>query len=400
MELSLNTQILIGTFLIAAILGAVVNKTNFCTMGAVSDWVNIGDKGRLRAWFLALTVALIGVLAIESMAWVGFDGTRPPYRSANFAWARYLLGGALFGVGMTLASGCGNKNLVRIGGGNLKSIFVVVIAGVFAYLMTKTDFYGIVFHSWINPISIDLSRMGLGGQDLGSLFAGATGGDAGSIRLIVGGLISVVVLVFVFKSRDFRRSRDNILSGLVVGLAVIAAWYLTGGPIGQEAIEEVEWLDAKPDGVGVQSFTFINPMGETLAYLVEPRNLLLITFGVAALSGVIVGSFIYAVLTGNFRVEWFASIADFVRHLIGAVLMGIGGVLGMGCTIGQGVTGTSTLALGSFLTLFSIIIGSATTMKVEYYRMLYEEASFGDALVTGLVDLHLLPKGLRKLEAL
>ena len=104
MELSLNTQILIGTFLIAAILGAVVNKTNFCTMGAVSDWVNIGDKGRLRAWFLALTVALIGVLAMESMAWVSFDGTRPPYRSANFAWARYLLGGALFGVGMTLAS--------------------------------------------------------------------------------------------------------------------------------------------------------------------------------------------------------------------------------------------------------------------------------------------------------
>ncbi len=400
MEFSLNTQILIGTFLIAAVLGAVVNKTNFCTMGAVSDWVNIGDKGRLRAWCLALTVALIGVMVMESMALVSFDGTRPPYRSANFAWARYLLGGALFGVGMTLASGCGNKNLVRIGGGNLKSIFVVAVAGVFAYLMTKTDFYGIVFHSWINPISIDLSRMDLSGQDLGSLFAAATGGDAANIRLIVGGLISVVVLVFVFKSRDFRRSRDNILGGLAVGLAVIAAWYLTGGPMGQEAIEEVEWLDAKPDGVGVQSFTFINPMGETLAYLAEPRNLLLVTFGVAALAGVIVGSFIYAVLTGNFRVEWFASIADFLRHLIGAVLMGIGGVLGMGCTIGQGVTGTSTLALGSFLTLFSIILGSATTMKVEYYRMLYEEASFGDALVTGLVDLHLLPRGLRRLEAL
>jgi len=80
--------------------------------------------------------------------------------------------------------------------------------------------------------------------------------------------------------------------------------------------------------------------------------------------------------------------------------MGIGGVLAMGCTIGQGITGISTLALGSFLALGAIILGSATTMKVLYYKMLYEDASVFDALLSGWVDLHILPRSLRRLDAL
>jgi len=400
MEFTLNAQVLIGVFVIAMVLGAVANRTNFCTMGAVSDWVNMGDKRRLRAWFLAIAIAIAGVMLFELFALANLESTRPPYRSTNFAWPRYLLGGILFGIGMTLASGCGNKTLVRVGGGNLKSVVVLVVAGIFAYLMTKTDFYAVLFYSWIQPLSLDLAALGFEGQDLGSLVAGMTGGEPVTFRRTIGILIALITLVFVFKSRDFRRSTDDKVGGLVVGLCVLAAWYLTGGPLGMDAVEEVEWLDEKPEGVGVQSYTFINPMGETLAFLADPRNELLITFGVAALSGVIVGSFLYAVVTGNFRIEWFASISDFVRHLVGAVLIGVGGVLAMGCTIGQGVTGASTLALGSFIALFSIILGSAATMKVEYYKLFYEDASFSDALITALADLHLLPKGMRKLEAL
>jgi len=116
---------------------------------------------------------------------------------------------------------------------------------------------------------------------------------------------------------------------------------------------------------------------------------------------VILGSLLWSLISRSFRIEWFASFRDFVNHAIGGILMGFGGVLGLGCTIGQGITGVSTLAVGSFMTLGSIILGSALTMKIQYYKMVYEdEASFAKAFLTALVDFKLLPAGLRKLEAI
>lgn len=401
MEISITQEILLSGFIIAVIMGAVVNKTNFCTMGAVSDWVNIGDTARLRSWVLAMVVALVGVMALELLEIFALDGTRPPYRTATLAWPRYILGGLMFGIGMTLASGCGNKTLIRIGAGNIKSVFVLLIAGIFAYLMTKTDFYGDVFHSWMNPMSIDLSLYGFEGQDFGSLLVGLTGQDDPlQARLIIGGIIAIVALVVIFKSEGVRDSFDNLFGGIVVGAAVLGAWYVTAGPMGQVWQEEVEFMDEIPLGVGSQSFTFINPMGELLDFGLNKANSLFLTFGLVSLIGVIVGSFLYAVITRKFRIEWFLNVKDFMTHAIGAVLMGIGGVLAMGCTIGQGVTGISTLALGSFMATLFTILGCAMTMKIQFYKMVYEEeATFAKALITGLVDLKLLPSSFRKLDA-
>jgi len=149
-----------------------------------------------------------------------------------------------------------------------------------------------------------------------------------------------------------------------------------------------------------QSYTFINPMGQTFGYVLsgEKRNML--TFGIMALLGVIAGSFLWALFSKSLRFEWFSSFKDFVTHMFGAVFMGFGGVLGLGCTIGQGITGVSTLAVGSFLALIAIVFGSAITMKIQYYKLVYEEeASFVSALVAGLCDMKLLPNGLRKLDA-
>ncbi|MBD3609194.1 MAG: YeeE/YedE family protein, partial [Gammaproteobacteria bacterium] len=122
-----QSYMLWATFIIAIIMGAVVNKTNFCTMGAVSDVVNMGDMGRMRAWLLAIAVAILGVVLLESAGMVNADSAFPPYRGSNFVWFENVLGGIIFGVGMTLASGCGNKTLIRIGGGNIKSIVVLLI---------------------------------------------------------------------------------------------------------------------------------------------------------------------------------------------------------------------------------------------------------------------------------
>lgn len=403
-----------ATFLIALVMGAVVNKTNFCTMGAVSDMVNIGDYSRFRAWLFAIAVAMLGMLILESANLADPGSSFPFYRSSQLVWAENILGGLMFGVGMTLASGCGNKTLIRIGGGNIKSIIVLAIIAVIAYYMVNPfpdsdqTLFTVLFYDWLRPLSISLNS----NQDIGSLISVE---NAQTIRVIAGSVIGVLLLVYIFRSAEFRGSRDNILGGLIVGLAVLAAWYVSSS-IGIDAdgesytlsgyYQEWDMLAESEQGkpaqgrpLSPQSFTFINPMGQTLGYVSSGFSSAFLTFGVMALLGVIAGSLFWSLVSKSFRIEWFVSFRDFLNHFFGAILMGIGGVLAMGCTIGQGITGTSTLAVGSFLAVASIVLGSTLTMKVQYYKLVYEEeASFGKALITSLVDLRLLPASLRKLE--
>ena len=365
MEFTIHHQILLIVFGLGLVLGAIANKTNFCTMGAVSDWVNMGDTGRLRAWLLAGAVGLLGVVILEAsgMATLG-NTTFPPYRTPFFGWLRYLLGGLLFGIGMTLASGCGNKTLVRIGGGNLKSLVVLVIAAACAYAMLWTDFYNAVFGQLIGATTVDLAASGFTSQTLGDL--------TGMGNTVAGAIVGLALVGFAFASRDFRENRDNILAGVVIGLLVIAGWYVTGGSMGAEWKEYADFADTKPLRVETQSFTFISPMGDAARYAMNPGDTSLINFGIVAMIGVVVGSLLWALVSKGFRIEWFVDGKDFFNHAAGAVLMGIGGVLSMGCTVGQGITGVSTLALGSFLTLAAIIAGAAATMKYQYWRMMQE----------------------------
>lgn len=397
--MDITTTLLIYTSILGFILGYVVNKTNFCTMGAVSDLVNIGDSSRFKAWLLAIATAIVGVTLLEYMSIVDIDESRIPYRNSVFFWPRYILGGIMFGIGMTLASGCGNKILIRIGGGNIKSIFVLIVAGLMALLMTRTDFYGLLFHSWMNPISPDLAKLGISDQSIQTMFSSITGIESNNmiITILVPAIISILLLKYIFSSYS-KLSSDNILSGIVVGLVVTFAWLISGGELGQAWIENNDFLDTPYPSVGVQSFTFINPMGELLIYSSSVFDSFYLTFGVTALISTVCGSFIYALISNNIRLEWFVNKHDFYRHLLGAVLIGIGGVLSLGCTIGQGVTGVSTLALGSIITLISIIFGASLMMKIEYYRAVYEDSSFFDLLKNSLIDLKVLPEKIRTLE--
>ena len=397
--MDITTTLLIYTSILGFILGYVVNKTNFCTMGAVSDLVNIGDSSRLKAWLLAITTAIVGVTSLEYLGIVDVSESRIPYRNSVLFWPRYIIGGIMFGIGMTLASGCGNKILIRIGGGNLKSIFVLLIAGLMALLMTRTDFYGLIFHSWMSPISPDLAKLGIPDQSVQTIFSSLTNINAGNIliTIFIPLLICVFLLKYIFSSYT-SLSSDNILSGVVVGLVVTFAWLISGGELGQAWIENNDFLDTPYPSVGVQSFIFINPMGEVLIYTSSVFDNFYLTFGVTALISTIVGSFVYSLISNNLRIEWFANKHDFFRHFIGAVLIGIGGVLSLGCTIGQGVSGVSTLAIGSIITLLSIIFGASLMMKIEYYKAVYEESSFIELLKNALIDLKVLPGKLRTLE--
>jgi len=362
-------QVLLWMFVIAVVFGAVASKTNFCTMGAVSDWLNMGDTGRMRAWLLGIAIAILGVTALEAASIATLRGnTMPPYRTENFAWLRYIAGGLIFGVGMTLGSGCGSKTLLRIGGGNLKSVFVAAAIATVVYFMTTTRLFEISVASWIGPTVVSLASYGMSGQGIDDFLARITGISATAARLMAGAAIGAALLWFVFRSADFRGNRDNILAGAVIGLAVVAGWYVTAGPLGAEWVEEA-MMEGEPNRAAIQSFTFISPIGETGRFLADPTNLRLIRVGVVAVFGMILGSFLYALASRSFRFEWFTSPGDFFQHVGGGLLMGYGGFVAMGCTVGQGVSGVSTLALGSFLALAGMIAGSALTMKVQFALM-------------------------------
>ncbi|MDB5864589.1 MAG: rane protein, partial [Betaproteobacteria bacterium] len=229
------------------------------------------------------------------------------------------------------------------------------------------------FLPWIQATSIDLARHGMPTQEVGSIVAGMFGIEpTRTLNLTLGALIALGLYAWIFRSRDFRESFDNVLGGVTVGLAVVGAWYVTGGPMGRAWKEYAEMATDMPSRVQTQSFTFVAPMGDTVRYLLDPTQLSLINFGVVALAGVIGGSLLYALPSKGFRYERFLTFRDFGNHVLGGALMGVGGVVAMGCTIGQAVTGVSTLAMGSILAFFGMVIGSVATLKYQYWRLTHE----------------------------
>ncbi len=365
MELTIHQQVLASAVVIGLVIGGVSSKTNFCTLGAVSDWVNMGDTARMRAWLLAIAVAILGVTLLDAtgLAVIGVN-TFPPYQTPNFAWLRYLVGGLMFGVGMTLASGCGNKTLVRIGNGNIKSLIVLVIASLCAYAMLWTDFYGVVFNPLVATTSIDLAMHGIRSQSVGDLL--------GASRTVAGSAIGLVIFIFVIAGKDFRQSKDAMIGGFTMGIAVTLGWWVTGGAWGNTWKEFADFADVRPLRVDTQSLTFVSPMGDLVHFLLNPWDVSLLNFGIMVMIGVVLGSFIVSAWSRQIRFELFANGKDLANHVLGAVLMGVGGVLAMGCTIGQGVTGVSTLAIGSFLALLAMMVGAAATIKYMYWRIMRE----------------------------
>lgn len=357
------TTVLWAVFAVAFVFGAIGQKTHFCTMGAVSDIVNMGDWNRMRMWMLAVGIAILGAGSLDLAGLIDLD--KSIYRGSSFTWLSYLVGGFCFGVGMVLASGCGSKTLIRIGAGNLKSLVVFIVLGVAAY-MTMRGLFGVFRVNVLEKFAVDLP----GGQDIPALLVAGGLDESLAARLAVFG-IGGGLTAWCLVRREFW-TLDNLLGGLGTGLLVVAAWYVSGhlGYLAEHP-DTLEEAFLTTNSGRMESLTFVAPVAYSLELLMLWSDASrVLSFGIASVLGVIAGSLAWSLATRGFRWEGFASVEDTATHLLGAVLMGFGGVVAMGCTIGQGISGVSTLALGSFVTLAAIVGGAVLAMKVQYWRMM------------------------------
>ena len=330
-----------GGFLVGAAFGAIVYRTNFCTMGALSDIQNLGDWRRMRAWLLAAATALAGAQLLE---WAGIVSlAKSMYLAPSLNWAGNILGGLMFGFGMVFAGGCASRNLARVGGGDLRSLLTLIVLGLSAYVAIG-GLLGPVRAALEQATSVALKAPT---QSVGDLLAGFSGLQRGAANLAATGLILAGVLAYCFKDAEFRDSPGHIWSGIGVGLCAVAGWAVTG-----LAFDELADKPTSPI-----SLTFVRPTGDALEWLERYTAARMPGFGTATVFGAIVGAFVAARAMGRYRLTTFSDTGDTVRNLMGAVLMGVGGVLALGCTVGQAITGVSTLALGSYLTFVAIVAG-------------------------------------------
>lgn len=333
-----NIVVAIAGGVAGALFGALAQRTSFCTMGGVSDLVLMGDGRRLRAWALAMAVAVLGTQVLAGFGLV--DLGKSIYLGPNLGWFGAIAGGLAFGFGMVLTGGCGQRTLVRLGAGNLRSLVVLLVLAVTAYMTMR----GLIaaarlpLEAWIN---LDLRGLGLDSQGLAPLLG----------RPVATLAVAGALLAYCFADARFRRSARDLVAGIGVGLLIVAGWVITG-ILGQD--------DFEPQPVA--SFTFVAPVADSLQYMMTFTGAS-IGFGVATVGGMLVGAFAAARLSGSFRLEAFSDRADLLRHLAGAAMMGVGGVFALGCTIGQGVTGLSTLAIGSLLAVAAIIAGAVGGVK-------------------------------------
>jgi len=309
---------------IGAVVGAAAFHSNFCALGGVADILFAKDWRRMRAWMLAAGVALIGTQALDALDLIHIDRLLAPY----ILWLPTLLGGTLFGFGMALAGGCVNRALVRIGAGSFKSLVIVLVVGITA---------AVTVSGFLTPLNDALTRAGrqdvfVAPEALHRMIGAVSVFNAEAVRWVVTALLGGGLIFFCLKDPWFRGSRDHLAAGAIIGAMIPAAWLASGS---------------------TQAINFVGPLADGLMALHRDAPV----FGMTTILGVPLGAFMAAAITRNLAFETFTVKEEIPRNLIGAVLMGFGGTIALGCTFGQGLSGFSSLSISAFLTIAGIVFG-------------------------------------------
>ncbi|QAU48233.1 YeeE/YedE family protein [Bradyrhizobium guangzhouense] len=342
MTMETTQLVILAGLTIGLVYGSVGLLSGFCLMSSMRGWLAEGDGRLVRSYALAIAVAIAAsqFLAGDGMVDLG----KSIYLQQTFSAPVLFLGGLLFGYGMVLSNGCGSRALVLLGRGNLRSFVVVIVLAIAAQMTLK----GLIAPARI--ALVQASQTNVDANSLPSMLATLGMGEAVS-RGLAATAIVVALILFAFADPAFRRSPGQIAAGAVMGVLVAGGWYVTGY-LGAD--------DFNP--VPVTSLTFIAPIADSLQYAMLSTGLTL-NFGIATVGGVFAGSLVTALVTGRFKLEGYSSPRHMLRSAGGAALMGIGGVMAFGCSIGQGLTGVSTLAVGSFIAVAGILLGTTAGLR-------------------------------------
>lgn len=336
------TAVIAGGFIVGILFGMASRLSALCLLSGLRSWWYGGDGRHIRTFALALAVALIGSQLLQSAGL--FDLSKSVYVRTSFSPLLVFFGGALFGIGMVMANGCGARALVLLGGGNLRSLIVLMCIAVGGYL-TLTGLLAplrvaagqvLVLETEAATLPGILSRLGLSGA---------------TATWLTVAVAAAVLGWFVFSHAAFRQSPGFLIGAVAVGFAIIAGWYVTG-TLGADDF----------DPAPVASASFIAPVGDSLLYLMLATGKK-INFGVALVAGVVLGSFLLAAAQGALKLQGFATPQAMLRYMTGGLLMGIGGALAAGCSIGHGLSGLSTLALMSIPAATGIVAGTALALR-------------------------------------
>jgi uncharacterized protein len=363
----LTRYVLWAALVLSAAFGAIAQRTNFCTMGAVADVVNMGDWTRARMWALAIAVATLGFNAMVGLGWI--EARNTVYGGPKVLWLSGVVGGVLFGFGMVLASGCGSKSLVRVGSGNLKSLVVLLVLGVSA-LVTMRGATAVLRVNTVDRAALNLSP----GQDLPSLLASASGMSATLAAALLGTAVAAVLVAWTLR-RPEGRTLEVWLGGAGIGAVIAALWWVSGrlGYLAEDP-NTLEQAFLGTNSRRMESLSMVAPVGYALDWLMLfSDQTKVLTLGIVSVAGILIGALLSALATGSFRWEGFGGTEDLANHLVGGALMGVGGVTALGCTIGQGLSGVSTLSLGSFIALAAIVAGAVLALRYQVWRVMRED---------------------------
>lgn len=362
-QVQLQTAVVLGLTLgVSVVAGVLFHRSHFCAMGAVSDWVIMGDRTRAKQWAMAVAVAILG---FGLMAWRGWINPLDTiYANSQLTVLSLLFGGALFGMGMVLGSGCPSKSLIRLGGGNLKSLVVLMAMGIsgLATLRGLTAVWRVQ--------TIDAFTLGTGpGPFAGQWLASATGLSWPWAWLVAAGVAASLLLCWIFKDRQ-PTPWAVVGSGMGVGAVVVALWWISGVlgfvPEHPDTLEPVFVATASGRMEAMSLTAPVAHLWDALMYFSDGSKRM--TLGMTTVLGLWLGALGSALLQGTFRWEGFTQTADLALHLLGGTLMGLGGVMAMGCTVGQGLSGLSTLSGGSFIAVSGIVLGAVVALRWQMRR--------------------------------
>ncbi|MBD3678305.1 MAG: YeeE/YedE family protein [Rhodobacteraceae bacterium] len=322
-----------------SLLGLAARFGRFCTLGAIEDALYQGSTVRLRMWGVAIGVAVIGSFLLSSRDLINAGASM--YLALAWHPLASILGGLVFGYGMALAGNCGFGALARLGGGDLRSFVIVLVMGITAYITVSGP-----LAAW---------RVAIWPADPGEVrntgIAHLISHGTGLSVTLIGVVLGIAILLGALASREFLKSPKTVFWSVVVGLAIVSGWLGT------------TWLEYESFGeIPVSSHTFSSPLGETILYLMTSSGGGL-SFGVGSVAGVLLGAFVGSLIKGHFRWEACEDPRELRRQIIGAALMGVGAVVAMGCTVGQGLSAFSLLAISAPVTMAAVFAGAAFGLR-------------------------------------